>query len=66
MDNWYGAEISPRIHLDVLALDGGFKMGFFASLGPSVVPYVAGHVSGLDGHAYFIYLTMQLGLTFGG
>jgi hypothetical protein len=78
-DNWYGVEISPRIHLDVLARDaGGFKMGFFASFGPSVVPYVAGtgtetvsilqdsYSYNMGGHAYFIYLTMQLGLTFGG
>ena len=70
-DNWYGVEISPRIHLDVLARDaGGFKMGFFASFGPSVVPYVAGNYydnsDSAHGHAYFIYLTMQLGVTFGG
>jgi hypothetical protein len=82
--NWYGVEISPRIHLDVLARDDdGFKMGFFASFGPSVVPYVAGsgtetvsippngfppysYSYDMGGHAYFIYLTMQLGLTFGG
>jgi len=69
--NWYGVEISPRIHLDVLARDDdGFKMGFFASFGPSVVPYVAGNYydnsDSANGHAYFIYLTMQLGLTFGG
>jgi hypothetical protein len=86
--NWYGVELSPRIHLDVLGLDaGGLKMGFFASFGPSVVPYVTGSVGGgggtcylsyypytaypcggsssSDGRAYIIYLTMQLGVTFG-
>ena len=71
---WYGVEISPRIHLDVLGLNaGGFKMGFFASLGPSVVPYAAGSInvpvpgsaSKVDGRLYMIYLTMQLGVTFG-
>jgi hypothetical protein len=89
--NWYGVELSPRIHLDVLGLDaGGIKMGFYASLGPSVVPYATfsggggggtpvctylpnppyyscsgGGGSGGDGRAYIIYLTMQLGVTFG-
>jgi hypothetical protein len=63
---WYGVEIAPRIHLDVLGLDaGGFKMGFFASFGPSVVPYAAGSAGGGDGRLYLIYLTMQLGVTFG-
>jgi hypothetical protein len=63
---WYGVEISPRIHLDVLGLDaGGFKMGFFASFGPSVVPYAAGSVGGADVRSYLIYLTMRLGVTFG-
>ena len=40
-------------------------MGFFASVGPSVVPYMAGSVGGVDGRLYLIYLTMQLGVTFG-
>jgi hypothetical protein len=72
---WYGVELSPRIHLDVLGFDaGGLKMGFFASFGPSVVPYVAGSYkvpsyygssSSVDIRAYIIYLTMQLGVTFG-
>jgi hypothetical protein len=63
---WYGVEIAPRIHLDVLGLDaGGFKMGFFASFGPSVVPYAAASANGGDGRLYLIYLTMQLGVTFG-
>jgi hypothetical protein len=63
---WYGVEISPRIHLDVLGLDaGGFKMGFFASFGPSVVPYAAASTNGADVRSYIIYLTMQLGVTFG-
>jgi hypothetical protein len=63
---WYGVEISPRIHLDVLGFDFGvFKMGAFASLGPSFVPYVAGSIQGYDGSAYIIYLQMRLGVTFG-
>jgi len=63
---WYGVEISPRIHLDVLGLNaGGPKLGFFASFGPSVVPYAAGSVGGADVRLYLIYLTMQLGVTFG-
>jgi hypothetical protein len=69
--NFYGVEISPRIHLDILGLDaGGFKMGAFASFGPSVVPYAAGSVSSgygssTDLHLYMIYLQLRLGVTFG-
>jgi hypothetical protein len=63
---WYGVEISPRIHLDVLGLDvGGFKMGAFASLGPSIIPYIAGSIAGYDGSAYLIYLQLHIGATFG-
>jgi hypothetical protein len=63
---WYGVEISPRIHLDVLGVDlGGFKMGPFVSFGPSIVPYVAGSDGGYDGNASIIYLQMRIGLTFG-
>jgi hypothetical protein len=40
-------------------------MGFFASFGPSVVPYAAASVGGADIRSYIIYLTMQLGVTFG-
>ncbi len=65
-DTWYGVELSPRVHLDVLALDlGGAKMGVFATFGPSIVPYVAGTSFGQDGHAYLIYLQMHFGLTVG-
>ena len=65
-DAWYGLEISPRIHLDVLGFDFGvFKMGAFASLGPSFVPYVSGTYQGSDASAYIIYLEMLLGVTFG-
>jgi hypothetical protein len=63
---WHGVEISPRVHLDVLGLDlDGFKMGLFASLGPSIVPYVAGSDGGYDGSAYLVYLQMRIGFTFG-
>jgi hypothetical protein len=63
---WYGVEISPRIHVDVLAFDFGVpKMSFFASLGPSVVPYVAGSTEGTDGSGYIIYIQMYMGVTFG-
>ena len=65
-ETWYGLDISPRIHLDVLGLDvGGFKMGFFASFGPSIVPYASGSISGQDGSAYLIYLQLHIGATFG-
>ena len=63
---WYGVEISPRIHLDVLAFDFGVpKMSFFASLGPSIVPYVAVSSGGEDASAYLIYIQMYMGVTFG-
>jgi hypothetical protein len=63
---WYGVEISPRIHVDVLAFDFGVpKMSFFASLGPSIVPYVAVSSGGEDARAYLIYIQMYMGVTFG-
>jgi hypothetical protein len=76
--NWYGLEISPRIHVDMLGLDaGGLKMGFFASFGPSIAPYAAGTIhacqafapyscQSADGSLYLIYLQLHLGVTFGG
>ena len=69
--NFYGVEISPRIHLDILGLDAGaFKMGAFASFGPEIIPYAAGseqvsYSSSADVHLYMIYLTLRLGVTFG-
>ena len=63
---WYGVEISPRIHVDVLAFDFGVpKMSFFASLGPSVVPYAEVSSGGEDASAYFIYIQMYIGVTCG-
>jgi hypothetical protein len=70
-DTWYGVEISPRIHVDVLAFDFGVpKMSFFASLGPSIVPYAEGkfYIPGYvneDASAYMIYIQMYMGVTFG-
>ena len=75
--NWYGVEISPRIHMDVRGIDvGGFKLGFFASFGPSIVPYAAGTIhacqpyypyscQSADGSLYLIYLQLHIGATFG-
>jgi hypothetical protein len=61
--NAYGVEVSPRIHLDLLAIDvGGFKMGPFASFGPSIVPYAA---NSRDARIYLIYIQLLLGITFG-
>jgi hypothetical protein len=58
----YGSEVSPRIHLDLLALNvGSFKMGPFASLGPSIVPYADGD----GGRFHLIYIQLLLGITFG-
>jgi hypothetical protein len=76
-DTWYGVEISPRIHMDVRGIDvGGFKLGFFASFGPSIVPYAAGTIhacqpyypyscQSADGSLYLIYLQLHIGATFG-
>lgn len=62
----YGVEVSPRIHLDLLALDvGGFKMGPFASFGPSIVPYAVTRLDGQDFRVYLIYIQLLLGITFG-
>ena len=75
--NWYGVEISPRVHMDVRGIDvGGFKLGFFASFGPSIVPYAAGTIhacqpyypyscQSADGSLYLIYLQLHVGATFG-
>jgi hypothetical protein len=40
-------------------------MSFFASLGPSIVPYVAVSSGGEDASAYLIYIQMYMGVTFG-
>jgi hypothetical protein len=65
-DTWYGVQISPRIHVDVLAFDFGVpKMSFFASLGPSIVPYAEVSSGGTDASAYMIYIQMYMGVTFG-
>lgn len=66
MDTFYGVEVSPRLHLDVLGLNAnGFKLGPFASLGPTVVPYAAMSESSVDYSAWLVYITLCLGATFG-
>ncbi len=65
-DTYDGFEISPRFHMDVFAFGAGeFKMGFFASIGPSFVPYFKGTILGTDFKAWLITIQIRFGLTFG-
>jgi hypothetical protein len=61
-----GIEISPRFHIDVLTQSiNTFKMGFFASIGPSIVPFVKYKHEGYYEHITFFTIQLHLGLTFG-
>ncbi len=69
-DTYDGFEISPRFHMDVFAFGAGeFKMGFFASVGPSFVPYIKGTFGAFgfnsDFKAWLITIQIRFGLTFG-
>jgi hypothetical protein len=65
-DSYKGIEISPQFHVDVLAVGAGeFKMGFFASLGPSIVPYAKASFPNGDIRIWLIAIQLRFGLTFG-
>jgi hypothetical protein len=59
-----GIEISPRFHMDVLIVRAGeFKMGFFATVGPSMVMLTT--IQGNKDYIWLITIQLRLGLTFG-
>lgn len=65
--NLLGVSLFPRFHLDAKIVDAqGFKMGLFAALGASVIPYAGREINDQHGWIWSIGPTMALGLTLGG